>query len=183
MANQNVLVKIATITSFILIFGFLWIPWTFLVHEPSHYFACELMGYDGRIHMDVGWQPAMECTNMHGATYPSLFFLKIAPYVVDILILSLFVLSAPKKFILKLIPCTAFLDIVVYNFLLHLLGQQENDYTAVLLQIKPLYRYAVMIPLAAIVIFYFVYLKEVKKVWVNVEDFWWKKLKTGQHSD
>ncbi|MBN2014393.1 MAG: hypothetical protein JW778_04370 [Candidatus Altiarchaeota archaeon] len=175
MLQKSTLLKIVVVTYLVLVFGLSWGLWAFLVHEPAHYLVCVWWGYDASIALSGSQlQPTTTCENIYGATYGFVFLKTIAPYLVDLMILAVFAFRIPRNRFLRLIPYTAFLDLLL-NFILQV-GDPKNDYTKILTEMPYAYWKAALIVAGAMIVFYVRYRKDSINLWVESEDFWRKKL-------
>ncbi|MBU3905192.1 MAG: hypothetical protein KJ906_03525 [Nanoarchaeota archaeon] len=77
------------------------------VHEPAHYIACELVGGDASFGF-LELNPAVNCV-FNGASNLSMFFVFIAPYIVDLFILLLF-LKVKRNRWTYFLPTIAFMN-------------------------------------------------------------------------
>jgi len=172
---REISLKFGVVLVFVIIFALSCLLWTYIVHEPSHCIICEVRGFNCTIlPMAEGYHPTTECYNMHNATYLFMFFLKMAPYITNLVILLIFAFKIPQRIIFKMIPYAAFLDTIL-NFLLHILGQKGNDFTWVRENILEYYIFAVIIFLAICSVFYLAYWGDfqdtVKRLWGDIYHF------------
>lgn len=154
-SKKEVILKVLKFIGIVLLLYFGWI----LVHELIHLTICNLEGYNGKIYFTsflLGSRA--DCPEI--SDNPEKFFLYgIGPYIFDVIIMVSFILKRQKNLLLRLTPHMAFFDIF-WNFLMHLSGSKENDFTVLLSNAELFYTLALLIVILSVLIWIFGYFRK-----------------------
>lgn len=127
-----------------------------LIHEPAHYIACVAIGGDATFGWS-GFNPAVYC-EFNGASNVAMFFMFVAPYLVDLFVLLLFLKVKRNKWTYFL-PTVAFMNTIGGGLIAPLIEIQiGNDF--VNMALVGMFWYGYVLVIAAIFLWFTFYRKD-----------------------